>query len=78
MREFLWVVSLVGAVLGLFSLVTDLPRAEGAPQQAAGAALAIAFAAIPYVLARSWEEIVGKPAPGKRPRLFGGDKSATK
>jgi len=57
MKRILWALSLLGALAGgLFAVVT-IPLASGAPQEAAGAAMACALAIVPYVLARSWEEV---------------------
>lgn len=69
MREFLWVASLIGAGVGLLAILTTISFADSAPQEAAGFASALAFAGVPYVLARSWEELVGKPAPGEKRSL---------
>lgn len=43
----------LGAVLGGLVLVLSVVGSSGAPQQAAGAAIAVALAVIPYVLARA-------------------------
>jgi hypothetical protein len=51
--KFLWLLTIIGCVAGLFVLFFTLVGASGAPQEAAGAAIAIAFAVIPYCLARS-------------------------
>jgi len=45
--------SLVGGVMFFFALLTS----NGAPQQAAGAALALGFAVLPYVFARAFDEM---------------------
>jgi hypothetical protein len=66
MRELLWLVALIGAGIGGLTTCGTLATANGAPQQAAGFALGLALACVPYVLARSWEELVGKPAPGEK------------
>ncbi|WP_092000077.1 hypothetical protein [Polaromonas sp. OV174] len=49
---FFNIVTRIGAVLGAIVLVIGFAGAKGAPQEAAVAALAIALAVIPYVLAR--------------------------
>lgn len=58
MRVALWFLTVVGALLAGFDLVSTLPKAESAPQQAAVAAQSAAFAIVPYVLARAWSELV--------------------
>lgn len=50
-----WIVTAVATTLGLLELLTALGEANGAPQEAAGAAIAVAFAVIPYVFSRSME-----------------------
>lgn len=59
MKTFFWVVALLGALLAAGALVLTVLIASGAPQQAAGAAIACALAVIPYVLARAVESIKG-------------------
>jgi hypothetical protein len=56
------------AAVSAFSLLTfasDLSRAESAPQQAAAAAMALAWVVMPYVLTRSIEGLF--PASMKAP-----------
>jgi len=65
----LWLVAFAGAVAGAVSLALVLMTATGAPQEAAGAAIACALAVIPYVLARSWSELLPKPV-GTEPTRF--------
>lgn len=57
--RILWVGVLLGAGLGLFSFVsTRLSATEiSAPQLAALAAESLALAAVPYVIARAWDEV---------------------
>lgn len=50
---FLYVIAIIGAILGGITFVFGTVFASGAPQQAAVAAMAVALAVIPYVLARS-------------------------
>jgi uncharacterized Zn finger protein (UPF0148 family) len=45
--------ALLGAVAGLAQLAATIIRAESAPQQTAGACIAIAFAVIPYCAAQA-------------------------
>lgn len=62
---FLYVLTVIGAVLGALTLVGFSLLASSAPQQAAGAAIAIAFAVIPYCLARA-VQIVGSEGRKKK------------
>lgn len=50
---FLFALPIIGAILGGLALFFGGLLASGAPQQAAAAAMAVALAVIPYVLARS-------------------------
>jgi hypothetical protein len=52
-----WVISILGSALGVLTLISTLKSATGAPQEAAGAAMAISFAVIPYCVARAVSEI---------------------
>jgi len=58
MKVFWWL-AIIGAVAGAFGLVATW-AANGAPQQAAGAAIAVALAVLPYCLARAVEGIRGE------------------
>lgn len=57
--KLFWILSLCGAGFGAVTIL-DLSRAESAPQQAAIAAMAAAFAIVPYVWARALGELVHK------------------
>lgn len=59
---------LVGVALGTLLLVDAFISANGAPQQAAGAGLAVACVVIPYCLARAAEKLRGL-AGETRPRV---------
>jgi hypothetical protein len=52
-ERFLWVVTIVGCGIGIAQLSITFATAQSAPQQAAGAGMAIATAVIPYCLARA-------------------------
>src|SRR5579862_8988756 len=54
---FFWGVTLLAALAAGFELFTTLAFAASAPQQAAGAALAVAIVAVPYVFSRAVEGI---------------------
>lgn len=51
MVTFLEVVAMIGAILGGLVLIMTFTSANGAPQEAAGAALSLGLAVIPYCLA---------------------------
>ncbi len=55
--RFLYLLSGIGAIAGGVILAMTFLAAKSAPQEAAGAALAIGVAVLPYVLARSFEKI---------------------
>jgi hypothetical protein len=55
--KFLHVFTLIGVAIGCISLIGCM-TAKSAPQQAAGAAMAAAFAVIPYCFARACEIMV--------------------
>jgi hypothetical protein len=57
----LWIGALLGVAAAFFALLNIVSRSEiSAPQQGAGAAMACAWAIIPYVLARAWDKL-GRP-----------------
>lgn len=56
----LWALTIFGSLAGGFTLIHTFAAAKGAPQQAAGAAMAIAVAVIPYCLARAVSELSRK------------------
>lgn len=53
MASFLAFFSLIGSLLGGIIILLTISQAGSAPQEAAGYAMACAFAVVPYVLARS-------------------------
>jgi ABC-type spermidine/putrescine transport system permease subunit II len=55
-----WVVTAVASAIGLLILFSALGNSNSAPQQAAGAGMAIACAAIPYIFTRCMEGILRK------------------
>ena len=57
MGKTFWIITLIGSGLGILTLIGTLMGASSAPQQAAGAAIAVAFAVIPYCAARAISEI---------------------
>jgi hypothetical protein len=57
--KFFWLVTALAACLAGATLAATLATSSGAPQQAAGAAIALAIAVIPYVFTRTvegWQE----------------------
>lgn len=66
MRAFIGVMAFLGAVLGGIILFLTMAGSRGAPQEAAGAAIAIAFAVIPYcihgIIWREQQAAKSKPA----------------
>jgi len=65
MQKTWWFISLVGSATGLVTLIGTLGGANGAPQEAAGAAIAVAFAVIPYCFARAMSEMESKDSDTK-------------
>ena len=55
--KFLYGLTIVGAIIGGFILVFGVTFSNGAPQEAAVAAIAVAVAVLPYCLARAAHEI---------------------
>lgn len=56
--NFFWLIALLGSLVGGLIMVVTLSSSNGAPQEAAGAAIAVGFAVIPYCFARclqSWK-----------------------
>lgn len=58
MVKALWFLTILCALLAAIVLGLTVLVSSGAPQQAAGAAIAAALAIIPYVLARSSESLL--------------------
>ena len=59
-KRVLWVLVVVGALCGVYIMVQTFRKAETADEQTACAAIAIAFALIPYCLARAVSEITSR------------------
>lgn len=57
MLKLLWILTIVGSVLGAGIVLLGMSTAKGAPQEAAAAAIGIGFAVIPYCLARAVSEM---------------------
>jgi hypothetical protein len=57
MHSFSWGLTMLGSLIGGVVFFFALLTSNGAPQEAAGAALAIGFAVLPYVFARAFDEL---------------------
>ena len=53
MQTFLWGVTVISSFVGGLCLMLAFVAANGAPQEAALAAMGVAFAVIPYCIARA-------------------------
>lgn len=62
MQYLLWVVVGIGSLIGGCIVIGGVALSNGAPQEAAAAAIGVACAVIPYCLARAVSEIK-KPRP---------------
>jgi len=60
MLTFLYALTGIGSVIGAFLLVFTIVGSQSAPQQAAGAAMAIGLAIVPYVFSRCIQIIVSE------------------
>ena len=57
LQKILWIVAFLSAIFGAIEFMGNMSAAESAPQQAAGAAMALCYAVIPYCLARALQEL---------------------
>lgn len=57
MKKFLWILTIVGSIAGVFVVTFGVLLANGAPQEAAAAGLGLSMAVIPYCLARAYSEM---------------------
>ena len=62
MKKLLWVLTILGSILGAAIVPIGISASKGAPQEAVFIALGIAFAVIPYCLARAYSELRTKEA----------------
>lgn len=53
LQRIAWFGVILGGALGLAQIILTHQEAESGPQQAAGMAIAIAYAVVPYVIARA-------------------------
>jgi len=54
---FLWVITVLAACVSALVFALSMAGAKGAPQEAAGAAIALCIVVIPYVFTRAIEGI---------------------
>jgi magnesium-transporting ATPase (P-type) len=57
LNKICWLFTIIGVLIGTYVFVVTLTKSNGAPQEAAGAAIALCFVVIPYVLARAVEKL---------------------
>lgn len=57
MQKVLWIITIICSILGTLFFVLTVATSNGAPQQAAGASIALCLAVIPYVLSRAVSEL---------------------
>lgn len=60
MLKFFWGVTMLMSVVGAFVAYTGIAGANGAPQEAAAAAMGLAIAVIPYCFSRAISEMNSK------------------
>lgn len=60
MKTTFWIIALISSIIAGLVFVVIVSTAKGAPQEAAGAAIALCIAVIPYVLARAVSELSKK------------------
>lgn len=61
LRKIFWLLAAIGSIIGGFDFFVGLSMATGATQQAAGAAIALCWAVLPYVFARAIDEAMANP-----------------
>lgn len=57
MKKLFWITTIISSGLGGFVAIEGIANASSAPQQAAAAAMGVAFAVIPYCIARAVSEL---------------------
>lgn len=69
---FLYILVLAGCAIGGFQFLLALAAAESAPQQAAGAAMALGWAVLPYVFVRAIDRMVASERQAQTNELLRG------
>lgn len=77
MKSLFYLLTILGGILGTFVLVVSAFSSAGAPQQAAGAAIAVALVAIPYCMARAFEKFRQEPIAKTLERLLRTDQGSS-
>jgi len=57
MRKLLWLLTILGSVFGAVIVLGGVSAAKSAVQECSAVSIGLAFAVIPYCLARAWTEI---------------------
>lgn len=57
----IWILPIIGALLGSLVFLLTMGAAGSAPQEAAGYAMSMALAVIPYVMARAIDAMTDDP-----------------
>jgi hypothetical protein len=70
MKSFCWVMVIISSIIATFVLLFAIIGANGAPQEAAGAAIAVAIVIIPYVFTRAIEGLTGDAKPLSQPKYL--------
>lgn len=55
MRSFIYAMPIIGSIAGTIVILMTMIGSRSAPQEAAGYAMACAFAVVPYVFARAMD-----------------------
>lgn len=58
-----YLLAVAGTLIGGFTLFNTVMFADSAPQQSAGATMALAWAVVPYCFARAIEKLTNEPPP---------------
>lgn len=66
MQTTLWVLTLIGSLIGGYEFFSGIANATSAPQQAAQSAMAVAWVVLPYCAARAWEGATRNAKPQKQ------------
>ena len=69
MLQIVWMLPLLGSIIAGFEFFNSMASATSAPQQAAGAAMAMCWAVPPYILARAYQEIAQRNAEEARGKI---------